>query len=461
LIATGKGEKIMNPYIFRKYDIRGVVEEDFTDDVVINIGKAYGTLVKERGGKKIALSGDVRKTTPRLKKLISKGILSTGIDVVDIGILPTPANYFSMYTMDVQGAVQVTGSHNPPDMNGFKMSYNKQSVYGDDIQKLKEIIENEEFAEGKGNFSEEDILEKYNEEIVSNIKLEKDIKVAVDCGNGAACLSAPEALKAIGCETTEFYCDVDGSFPNHHPDPTVKEYIQDLIKEVENGDYDFGVAFDGDADRIGVIDDTGSIIWADYIMILFLDEVIKDGEKVIFDVKCSQALEDMIKEKGGTPFMWKTGHSLIKEKMREENIDFAGEMSGHICFADDYYGYDDAIYAALRFAQMLSRKSEKLSEIMAKLPHYQSTPEMRLECPDDKAKFEIAEKAAAYFKENYECIDVDGVRIKFGDGWGLVRASNTQPVIVTRFEAQTEERLEEIKELVLSKLKSFGEIEMP
>jgi phosphomannomutase/phosphoglucomutase len=451
----------MNPYIFRKYDIRGVVEEDFTDDVVVNIGKAYGTLVKRKGAQKISLSGDIRTTTPRLKELFAKGVLSTGIDVVDIGILPTPANYYSMYKMDIEGAVQITGSHNPADMNGFKMSYDKQSVYGDEIQEMRKLIENEDFEKGQGELTEEDILEHYNREIVKNIKLEKDVKLAVDCGNGAACLSAPEALEEIGCDVTRFYCEVDGTFPNHHPDPTVKEYIQDLIQEVKAGDYDFGVAFDGDADRLGIIDNEGNIIWADYIMILFLDEVIEGGEKVIFDVKCSQALEDMIKEKGGVPLMWKTGHSLIKEKMREEGVDFAGEMSGHICFADDYYGYDDAIYAALRFAQMISRHDKKLSDIIAEIPSYYSTPEMRLDCPDDKTKFEIAEKSAAYFKENYECIDVDGVRIKFGDGWGLVRASNTQPVIVTRFEAKTEKRLEEIKNEVLGKLESFGEIELP
>ena len=451
----------MNPYIFREYDIRGVVKDDFTDDVVINIGKAYGTLVKEKGAEKIALSGDIRTTTPRLKELFAEGVLSTGIDVVDIGIIPTPANYYSMYKMDIDGAVQVTGSHNPPDMNGFKMSYRKLSVYGKDIQKMREIIENDAFTEGQGELTVERILEDYNKEIVKNIKLERNVKVALDCGNGAACLSAPDTLEKIGCEVTKFYCEVDGSFPNHHPDPTVKEYIQDLIEEVKNGDYDYGVAFDGDGDRMGIIDDTGRIIWADYIMILFLDEVVNKGDKVIFDVKCSQALEDMIKEKGGIPVMWKTGHSLIKEKMREEGVDFAGEMSGHICFADDYYGYDDAIYAALRFAQMISRKHEKLSEIIDQLPHYYSTPEMRLDCADDETKFEIAKKAAEYFSENYDCIDVDGVRIKFGDGWGLVRASNTQPVIVTRFEAKTEERLTEIKELVLNKLKTFGDVQIP
>jgi len=450
----------MNPYIFRKYDIRGVVKEDFTDQVVENLGKAYGTFIKEKGAESTAVSGDVRKSTPRLKKLFSKGVLSTGVDVVDIGILPTPANYYSMYKMDVDGAVQITGSHNPADMNGFKMSYNKKSIFGEDIQKIKKIIEEENFKVGEGTWSESSILEDYTQEIISNIELEKDIKIAVDSGNGAAGLVMPEVLEEVGCDVTPLYCEIDGSFPNHHPDPTVEEYIEDLIEEVKNGNYDCGIAFDGDGDRLGLVDEKGNIIWADYMMILFLDEIITDHESVIFDVKCSQALEDVIKEKGGQPLMWKTGHALIKEKMREEKAPFAGEMSGHICFADDYYGYDDAIYTALRLVQTLSRSTQKLSEIMKELPHYYSTPEMRLECSDDETKFKIAKKSEEYFKEKYDCIDVDGVRIKFGDGWGLVRASNTQPVIVTRFEAKTEERLEEIKNTILNQLKEFGDIKI-
>ncbi|MBN2280585.1 MAG: phosphomannomutase/phosphoglucomutase [Candidatus Marinimicrobia bacterium] len=448
----------MNPYIFREYDIRGVVAEDFTDEVVIQIGKGFGTLIKEKGAKKISVSGDVRLTTPHLMEKFIEGVLSTGIDVIELGILPTPVNYYSMYKLDIDGACQITGSHNPPEMNGFKLSFKKGSVYGEEIQQIRRIIEDGKFATGKGAQTHQEILEQYKAELVSKIKLEKPMKIVMDCGNGAACLAAPEIFKKIGIEMTELYCDADGNFPNHHPDPTVEKYIADMIAEVKKGGYDCGIAFDGDADRIGVIDEKGRIIWADYIMILFLDEIIKNGETVVFDVKCSQALEEAILERGGKPYMYKTGHSLIKKKMQELDLPFAGEMSGHICFADDYYGYDDAMYDALRFVQMLSRKQEKLSEIMDKLPKYYSTPEMRLDCPSDQVKFEIAEKSTQYFKENFDCNDVDGVRIKFGDGWGLVRASNTQPVIVTRFEAKTQERLEEIKNLVLSKLQEFGEI---
>jgi len=448
----------MNPYIFRKYDIRGVVKTDFSDDIVIKLGQGYGTFVRRKGGKKVALSGDVRQSTPHLKAKFAEGLLSTGVDIIDLGIVPTPVNYYSMFKLPVDGAAQITGSHNPPEMNGFKLNFDRKSVYGDDIQKIRQMIEKKDFARGKGHSEKRQILADYIEEVVSKIQLEKSVQTVMDCGNAAAGLAAPQIFDQIGCQTKKLYCDIDGTFPNHHPDPTVEENIADLIAAVKEGDYDFGVAFDGDGDRIGIVDNTGKIIWADYIMILFLDEIIKNNETIVFDVKCSQALEDVIHTMGGTPLMWKTGHSLIKEKMREVNAPFAGEMSGHICFADDYYGFDDAIYAAARFAQMVSRHTESIAKLMQHLPHYYSTPEMRLECADDKAKFEIAEKSAQFFKNHHDCIDVDGVRIKFGDGWGLVRASNTQPVIVTRFEAKTKERLKEIKDYVLNKLSSFGDI---
>ncbi len=448
----------MNPYIFREYDIRGVVAKDFQDDIVELLGRGFGSYVREKGGKTISLSGDVRFSTPHLVEVFARGVLSTGVNVIDLGIVPTPANYYSMFILPIDGAVQITGSHNPPDMNGFKLSYNKQAVYGKEIKHIKNIIEQGKFATGQGKLNRREILDDYKNMIISKIKLERPVKFAMDCGNATACFAAPDIFSKLGCEVTELFCNVDGSFPNHHPDPTIKKNLTALINEIKKGIYDFGIAFDGDADRIGVIDDQGSIIWADYIMVLFLDEVLTKEETVIFDVKCSQALEEMILAKGGKPLMWKTGHSLIKQKMKELSVPFAGEMSGHIFFADDYFGYDDAIYVAARLAQMVSRSSESLSKKMSRLPHYYSTPEMRLECKDDSTKFEMAKKASEYFKSHYECIDVDGVRIKFGDGWGLVRASNTQPVIVTRFEAKSKERLDEIKKLVLSKLQEFGKI---
>jgi len=450
----------MNPYIFREYDIRGIVAEDFPDEVVELLGKGMGTYFREHKARTIALSGDIRLSTPHLKRVLARGLLSTGIDIIDLGIVPTPVNYYSMYTLPVEGAIQITGSHNPANMNGFKISHEQKAVFGDQIQYIKSIIEKGEFARGSGKMSEKELLEEYKQMIISKVKLARPLKIAMDCGNGAGSLTGPEIFREIGCDVTELYCDVDGRFPNHHPDPTVTKNLKDLIAEVQKGGYDFGVAFDGDADRIGVVDDKGQIIWADYLMILFLEEVARPGVPVIFDVKCSQALEEMITVRGGVPLIWKTGHSLIKQKMKDEHVPFAGEMSGHLFMGDEYFGYDDAVYVAARFARLLSRSSEKVSEKTARLPHYYSTPEMRLECKDDPTKFSIARQAAEYFKAHYECLDVDGVRIKFGDGWGLVRSSNTQPVIVTRFEAKTAGRLNEIRDLVLNKLREFGEFKM-
>ncbi len=449
----------MNEFIFRKYDIRGIVATDFTDDVVINLGKAFGTFVKRTGGNTVALSGDVRDTTPHLKNMFAKGLISTGINVMDLGIIPTPTNYYSMYHLDIDGAVQITGSHNPPEFNGFKMSLSQKAFYGEQIQDLKKIINIKDFEKGEGEITNTPILNNYMEMLKSKIKLDRPLKIVMDCGNAAGCLSGPQVYKELGIELTELYCDVDPTFPNHHPDPTEDKNLTDIIKVIKEGDFDFGVAFDGDADRVILIDEKGGIIRADNMMCLFLPEIIKTpGEEIVFDVKCSQALEEMIVKYGGTPIIWKTGHSLIKEKMRKNNVRFAGEMSGHIFFADDFFGFDDAIYVGLRAAQTLSRTSKKLSEITAEIPKYYSTPEMRLDCPTDQEKFDISAKAVKYFTEKFDCETIDGVRIRFEGGWGLVRSSNTQPVIVTRFEAKSEKRLNEIKKLVLDKLIGFGEI---
>ncbi|MFB0515514.1 MAG: phosphomannomutase/phosphoglucomutase [Candidatus Neomarinimicrobiota bacterium] len=450
----------MQDYIFRKYDIRGVVERDFPQPVVEDLGRAFGTFVRREGGTSVALSGDVRLTTPVLMDWFARGLLETGVEVVDIGIIPTPANYFSMYYLGVDGAVQITGSHNPPEFNGFKLSYGKGAVYGDQIQGLRMLIERSDFESGEGRKREEDILTPYRDLLIDKIKLDRSLRVAMDCGDATASLVAPEVFKQLGVELTELYCTVDGRFPHHHPDPTEVKNLQDLIAEVQKGGYDFGVAYDGDADRLGVVDEQGHIIWADTLMALFLEEVARPGGAIVFDVKCSQALEEEIARRGAVPVMWKTGHSLIKEKMRELQVTFAGEMSGHLFFADEYFGYDDAIYASLRLARLVSRHKRPLSALTAEVPAYHSTPEMRLECPTDDEKFKIARKAAAYFKAHYDCIDIDGVRIRFGDGWGLVRASNTQPVIVCRFEARTPQRLAEIKSLVLTKLQALGKIEL-
>jgi len=450
----------INPFIFREYDIRGNVVEDFPPEVVELLGKGFGTYVRRNGGKEITLSGDVRLTTPNLMAQFKDGVLSTGVDVIVLGLLPTPANYYSMFKLDVDGATQITGSHNPPEFNGFKMSLFKKPVFGDAIRHIKNLIDTNDFEEGEGTETRYDIRSEYIDMLVEKISIEKPMKVVMDCGNAAAALMAPEIFKKMNIDVTELYCDVDGRFPNHHPDPTVEENLVDVIKLMEEGHYDVGVAFDGDADRVGVVDDKGEIIWADQLMALFLPEILSKGDKILFDVKCSQALEDMIIKYGGEPVMWKTGHSLVKQKMADLKCKLGGEMSGHIFFADDFFGFDDAIYVAARLIQLVSRSDLKLSEIASEIPKYYSTPEMRLACDSDVEKFRIAEEAAKYFSENYKCSTIDGVRIKFGDGWGLVRASNTQPVIVCRFEANTTERMEEIKDLVLTKLQTIGHIEL-
>ena len=436
------------------------MSDDFPPELVEALGKGFGTYIKRGGGQEIALSGDVRLTTPELMEQFKTGVLSTGVDVIKIGILPTPANYYSMFSLGVAGAVQITGSHNPPEFNGFKLSRDKKAVFGEAIQEIRVIIEKEDYETGEGTEASYDILTKYKRMIASKIDIKKPMKVVMDCGNAAGAICAPEIFKNLNVDLTELYCDVDGTFPNHHPDPTVKENLVDLIDLVKKGSYDIGLAFDGDADRVGVVDETGDIVWADQLIALFLPEVVEEGDEILYDVKCSQALEEMIVKYGGKPVMWKTGHSLIKQRMSELNCKLGGEMSGHIFFADDYFGYDDAIYVAARIVQTLSRTDQKLSQLKAELPKYYSTPEMRLEAESDEEKFRIAKEAVAYFTENYDCSTVDGVRIKFGDGWGLVRSSNTQPVIVCRFEANTAERMEEIRSIVMNKLQEIGTLKV-
>ena len=452
---------MINKYIFREYDIRGKVADDFPPNVQ-SLGKSFGTFVQRAGGQEISLSGDVRLTTPDLIEQFKTGVLSTGVDVINLGILPTPVNYFSMFELSVFGAVQITGSHNPPEFNGFKLSMQRKAVFGKQIQEIRAIIEKGDYAIGEGSEVKHDLKAIYKKMILDKINIGRPMKVVMDCGNAAGAILAPEIfINMENVDLTEFYCDIDGTFPNHHPDPTIKENLADLIAAMKTGQYDIGVAFDGDADRVGVVDETGEIIWADQLMSLFLPEVIQnEGDEILYDVKCSQALEEMITKYGGKPIMWKTGHSLIKQRMHELGCRFGGEMSGHIFFADDYFGYDDAIYVAARAVQMLSRSKQTLSEMVESLPKYYSTPEMRMAAENDEEKFRIAEEAVAYFTANYDCSTVDGVRIRFGDGWGLVRSSNTQPVIVCRFEADSHERMEEIKNLVLGKLSEFGTLQL-
>ena len=449
----------LNESMFREYDIRGIVKLDFPGPVVESLGKAFGTYISRQKGNVISVSGDIRESSPELKTNFINGILSTGVNVIDTGMLPTPVNYYSMYHLNTDAAVQITGSHNPKEFNGFKFSCMNESFYGKKIQLLKNMILNENFVKGEGKLKKQEVLNDYIQMLCSKIKLNKKLKVIIDSGNACACLTAPQTLKKLDVEVEELYCNVDSSFPNHHPDPTVDSNLNDIISKIKEGDFDLGMAFDGDADRIVVIDENGEIIRSDNLICLFLPETItSENKKIIFDVKCSEALEKMIVRYGGEPLMWKTGHSLIKDKMKIERAKFAGEMSGHIFFADDYYGYDDALYVGLRLLKILSNTNKTLSQLTSKIPKYYSTPEMRIDCKDDKEKFKIAEMAIQYFTDNYDCITIDGVRIKFENGWGLVRSSNTQPVIVCRFEATSQNDLNQMKEMVLTKLSEFGEI---
>jgi phosphomannomutase/phosphoglucomutase len=450
---------VMQSYIFREYDIRGVVGRDLTDDNVLLIGKGFGTYVRRHGGGRVSLGGDVRHSTAPFRECIAQGLISTGIDVIDVGIVPTPALYFSEYELPVDGSLMITGSHNPPDMNGFKMNLRKESVYGGEIQAIREIIDGGDFETGQGRRSTASILGAYGDAIRGRINVERPLKVVVDCGNGCASLMACGLLTGLGCHVIPLFCEPDGDFPNHHPDPTVLDYIQDLIAAVRREGADIGIGYDGDADRVGTVDENGDMIFADKVLALLAREILEKGPAdVIFDVKCSQALVEDIEAHGGRPVMWKTGHSLLKKKIRETGAPIGGEMSGHMVLADGYYPFDDAIYASCRILQMLSRSEIPLSAMVATVPHYYSTPEIRGETVDDATKFEIVKRAVEYFSSNYDVIDVDGVRMQFGDGWGLVRASNTQPVIVMRFEARTEERLSEIRALVTEKLGEFGDI---
>ncbi|RJP71702.1 MAG: phosphomannomutase/phosphoglucomutase [Candidatus Abyssobacteria bacterium SURF_17] len=449
----------MNKDIFREYDIRGVANKDLTDDVVECIGKAFGTYAQSFGKKDVVLGRDCRLSSPRLHKTLREALLSTGLSVVDIGICPTPVFYFSLFHLNKEGGMQITGSHNPPDQNGFKVCIGKSTIFGEDIQKLAQVCEKGHFAGSKGKLSTYDIIPAYQKYVSENIELTRPLNVIIDAGNGTAGPVAPKLIRNLGCKVEEMYCEMDGRFPNHHPDPTVPKYIEELIGRVKNNGYDCGIAYDGDADRLGIIDDKGNILWGDQLLILFAREILarKPGSVVISEVKSSKALFDDIAKHGGKPIMWKTGHSLIKEKMRETKAAVAGEMSGHIFFEDRYFGFDDAIYSSCRLLEILSRSNKPLSEMLSDVPKMYSTPEIRMECPE-KIKFNVVKEITEYFKKNnYDVVDVDGARVTFNDGWGLVRASNTQPVLVLRFEATSEKRRDEIRKLIEGELSKVME----
>lgn len=441
----------INPLSFREYDIRGVADRDLPSAAVTDLGRALGTFFRRADKKKIALGRDCRISSPRLYDHLRTGLLETGIELVDIGVGPTPMMYFTVFDRDLDGGVQITGSHNPPDENGFKMMLGKGSLYGDNIQTLRTMIEAQDFDRADGAAVEEwHPQERYASYCKQNIKLGARVpKVAIDAGNGAGGPLAVAAFDALGIEAQYLLCEMDGAFPVHHPDPSQPENLELLKKTVLDGGLDFGIAFDGDADRIGLIDARGDVIWGDKLMILLSRAILKErpGAAIIGEVKCSQTMYDDISAHGGRGIMWKTGHSLIKTKMKEESALLAGEMSGHIFFADRNFGYDDAIYAALRVAEIFSHSGQSLHEMLTDVPKTFSTPELREPCADEQ-KFAVVARVLDHFRQTHDVIDVDGARIKFEHGWGLVRASNTQPVLVLRFEADAPEHLQAIRKEV-------------
>ena len=435
--------------IFREYDIRGVTGKDLTPDVARLVARGYAAFLADAGVKgEIAVGRDNRPSGNALYRELVAGLRESGLDVVDIGIVPTPLAYWAQHNLGVAGGIQITGSHNPPEFNGFKLGIGNRSIYGKDIQRIYQIALAGKFPSGAGKLREEAIIDRYVEDVGERIgKISKDINCVVDCGNGAGALVAKQLFDRIGLSPAILFGESDGTFPNHHPDPTVPANLRDLLESVEQRKAELGIAFDGDADRIGVVDEDGSIIWGDQLLIIYARDVLErtgKGQPIIFDVKCSQALPEEVEKAGGKPLMWKTGHSLIEEKMHETHAPIAGEMSGHMFFAEGWYGFDDAMYGAARLLRIVADSGKSVKQTMADVPKFISTPEIRVDCPDD-VKFGIVSKATEHFSATHKVIDVDGVRVLFGDGWGLIRASNTQPVLVMRFEARTEEDLSAIR----------------
>ena len=463
----------MNTNIFREYDIRGIVGDHLTDETVATVGRALGTFFVQNGAKRIAIGYDARESSPRFCDLLTAAFTSLGIRVVLIGRVPTPVLYHTVFTKDVDGGVMITGSHNPPDHNGFKICLGTSTLFGSQIQEIKDIALSEAFAEQVTSVSEVsqfersqieqiDVIDEYCRDIVSKIQMglpqsregvKEKLKVVIDAGNGMGGVTAVPVYEALGVDLVKLFIEPDSNFPNHHPDPTVTENLQDVIQAVQDHRAHIGLAFDGDGDRIGVVDETGRIIWGDELMILLSRSILglNPGATIIAEVKCSQNLFDDIAANGGVPVMWKAGHSLIKAKMKETGAALAGEMSGHIFFADRFYGFDDATYAGARVLEILSKTDRPLSELLSGIPPTFSTPELRVDCPDER-KFEIVASIAKHFATKNEVITIDGARIIFENGWGLVRASNTQAILVLRFEADSAEHLNAIRSTVEMKV---------
>ncbi len=459
----------MNSRIFREYDIRGVADRDFPDDLAGTLGRAIGDHLWDSGARRITLGRDCRISSPRIHAKVKAGLLASGLAVVDVGVLHSPGLYFSVFHLEADGGVMITASHNPAEDNGFKIVSGRSTIFGAELQRLRARVEKGEVrADARpGTASSHDILADYVDTVVGNIHLgPRPIKVVVDGGNGTGGLSLLPILRRLGVQADDIYCEPDGRFPHHHPDPTVAENLVDLTRRVRETGAEVGLALDGDGDRIGAVDGQGRILWGDQLVILFARQILveKPGATFVSEVKCSQALFDEITARGGRAIMWKVGHSLIKVKMKEEKAALAGEMSGHMFFADRWYGFDDAVYAGARLIELLSHSKQTLAELYDTLPVFHNTPEIRMPCADD-IKFEVVRRAVEWFRERHEVIEVDGVRVTFQDdggktnGWGLVRASNTGPVLVMRFEADSAVRLGEIRALVEDRMRTIiGEV---
>ena len=454
----------MNSQIFREYDIRGIAERDLTNDVAHAVGRAFAERMLERGKPRIAVGRDVRLSSPRIRSALVQGLVEQGAHVIDVGQVPTPGLYFAILHLEADGGVMVTGSHNPIEYNGLKLSEGISSLHGDEIQEIRRRAESPSGPGSRGRVEEQSIDAAYLDDLGKRIRLKRPLRVVVDPGNGAASIPGPEILRRFGCSVDAIFDVPDGRFPNHLPDPTVPELMQSLIQRVKETGADLGIGFDGDADRVGAVDEKGRLLYGDQLLGLYAADVLaaRPGEPIVFEVKCSQGLVELISQKGGVPVMWKAGHSLIKAKMRETRAPLGGEMSGHMFFADEFPGYDDALYAAGRLLRLLAASGSPLSALVDALPQskYVSTPELRLDCPDDR-KFAIVDAVRDHFRATREVIDVDGARVQFGDGWGLIRASNTQPVLVVRFEARSKERLAEIAHEVYDVLARYPEVTVP
>jgi len=451
----------INPNIFRAYDIRGLVDQDLHPESVGLIARGFARMVRDAGGRRVVLGRDCRTSSTVFRGVFRDALNASGIDVVDVGVVPTPLTYFGAHVLDVDGLVMITGSHNPPEYNGFKIGVGRTTLHGDEIQRLLGIVQRGDFVEGSGTTEEIDLVSRYVDHVKGHLKMgPRRLKAVVDAGNGVGGEVARRLYEALGVETIGMYLEPDGTFPNHHPDPTVEENVAELRVRTKAEGADLGIAFDGDADRIGVVDEKGNILWGDQLMILYSRAVLREepGSTIVGEVKCSQTMYDDIARHGGTPVMWKAGHSLIKAKMKETNASLAGEMSGHIFFRNRWFGFDDGVYAGARLLEILSHVQEPLSALLADVPKTFSSPEIRRDAGTDERKFALVEKATAHFRaRGHEVVDVDGVRVIFPDGWGLVRASNTQPILVLRYEAQTPERLEEIRRLIEGTLAELEE----